>query len=193
MVDESVARVYLARHGRTPLNAAGVLRGRLDPPLDEVGREEALRLGSALGEADVRLVVASPLQRALDTARPVAVRAGLEVETDPRLIDRDYGSWAGQPRQAVIDRWGSLELAPGVEAGREVAERALAALEDVAVRVRGAAAVAVSHDAVNRAVLSLLAPGLGADDQVPQATGCYNVLERRGNGWSVVSVNNTPG
>ncbi|MBO0747342.1 MAG: histidine phosphatase family protein, partial [Acidimicrobiaceae bacterium] len=60
---EGASRLYLARHGRTPLNAAGVLRGRLDPPLDEEGRAEAARLGSALGGVGVRLVVASPLQR----------------------------------------------------------------------------------------------------------------------------------
>ncbi|MCL2394516.1 MAG: histidine phosphatase family protein [Acidimicrobiaceae bacterium] len=189
---EGVACVYLARHGRTPLNAAGLLRGRLDPPLDDLGRAEAARLGSALADAGVRLVVASPLQRAVDTARPVAERAGLEVEIEARLIDRDYGSWAGQPRQAVIDRWGSLDRAPGVEAGGEVAERALQALADIAERARGAAAVVVSHDAVNRAVLSLLDPSLGDPEAVPQATGCYNVLERRGETWSIRSVNNIP-
>jgi glucosyl-3-phosphoglycerate phosphatase len=193
MTEEHVARLYLARHGRTPLNAAGLLRGRLDPPLDAEGRAEAVRLGSALGDAGVRLVVASPLQRAVDTARPVAERAGLEVEIEPRLIDRDYGSWAGRSRTEVVERWGSLDRAPGVEPVDEVAERALEALADLAERVRGAAAVAVSHEAVNRAVLSLLDPTFGDADQVPQATGSYNLFERLGDTWSVLSVNNLPG
>ena len=43
------ALIYLVRHGQTPLNAAGVLRGWLDPSLDEVGRQQARRLGAALG------------------------------------------------------------------------------------------------------------------------------------------------
>lgn len=189
---EGVCRVYLARHGRTPLNAAGLLRGRLDPALDAEGRAEAVRLGRALGDAGVDLVVASPLRRAVDTARPVAERAGLGVEIEPRLIDRDYGSWAGRTREDVVERWGSLDRAPGVEAVAEVAERALEALMHIAERARAGAAVAVSHDAVNRAVLSLLDPGLGDPDHVPQATGCYNVLEHRGGAWSVLSVNNVP-
>lgn len=189
---EPGSRVYLARHGRTPLNAAGVLRGRLDPPLDDEGQAEAVRLSLALADAGVTLVVSSPLRRAVDTARPVAERVGLEVEIEPRLIDRDYGSWAGRSRQDVALEWGSLDRAPGVEPADGVARRALEALVDIALRVQGAAALAVSHDAVNRAVLSLLDPGLGGADQVPQATGCFNVLERHGGRWSVLSVNDVP-
>jgi len=41
--------VYLVRHGQTPLNESGVLRGLADPPLDETGRRQAERLGAALG------------------------------------------------------------------------------------------------------------------------------------------------
>ncbi|MGH2843820.1 MAG: histidine phosphatase family protein, partial [Solirubrobacteraceae bacterium] len=44
-ISEAVVTVFLVRHGRTALNAAGVLRGHLDPPLDDVGVEEAGRLG----------------------------------------------------------------------------------------------------------------------------------------------------
>jgi bisphosphoglycerate-dependent phosphoglycerate mutase len=41
--------VYLARHGQTPLNESDVLRGLADPALDETGRDQARRLGAALG------------------------------------------------------------------------------------------------------------------------------------------------
>jgi Histidine phosphatase superfamily (branch 1) len=41
--------VYLVRHGQTPLNESGVLRGLLDPPLDEAGHLQAGRLGAVLG------------------------------------------------------------------------------------------------------------------------------------------------
>lgn len=82
--------VYLARHGQTPLNESGVLRGLADPALDEAGREQARRLGMALGPRSPSLVVASPLRRAIQTAQPVADRAGLPVTTDQRLVDREY-------------------------------------------------------------------------------------------------------
>ena len=48
----NAAVLYLVRHGRTAANAAGLLLGRLDPELDEVGRWQAARLGAALGPLD---------------------------------------------------------------------------------------------------------------------------------------------
>src|ERR1700761_1989610 len=87
--------VYLARHGQTPMNEAHVLRGLADPPLDDIGREQARRLGAALGPRGLSGVVASPLLRARQTARPAADRAGLDVMADWCLLDRDYGQWTG--------------------------------------------------------------------------------------------------
>jgi broad specificity phosphatase PhoE len=55
-----VTRVYLARHGRTALNAEGWLRGLRDPPLDEVGIAEACRLADALAVQSPVAVVSSP-------------------------------------------------------------------------------------------------------------------------------------
>ncbi len=188
-----VARIYLARHGRTALNAAGALRGHLDPPLDAVGRQQAEWLGAALGDRGARLVVASPLRRAVETARAVASRAHVDVEIDPRLIDRDYGQWAGRPKEAVEAQWGSLDDAPGVEPAAEVRARAWEALADIARQAQSEVAVVVSHDAVNRLTLATLDPGLADPDQLPQETGCFNSLDYRGGRWTVVSVNEVPG
>lgn len=85
------ALVYLARHGQTPLNESGVLRGRADPPLDDAGQGQARRLGAPLGIQKPSIVVASPLLRAVQTARPVADRVGLDAMTYERLDDRDLG------------------------------------------------------------------------------------------------------
>ncbi|HVX23400.1 MAG TPA: histidine phosphatase family protein [Acidimicrobiales bacterium] len=185
-------RIYLARHGRTPLNAAGVLRGRLDPPLDQVGRRQARRLGAALGRRGITVVVASPLRRAVDTAAAVAGQAGLSVETDVRLIDRGYGRWAGMRREAVEAQWGSLDDAPDVEPADDVRARAWDALNDLARRAAGGIAVAVSHDIVIRLALVTIDPELGDPELVPQGTGCFNTLEERGGRWTVVRVNEAP-
>lgn len=104
--------VYLARHGQTPLNESGALRGLADPPLDEAGREQARRLGTALGPRSPSLVVASPLRRAIQTAQPVADQAGLPVTTDQRLIDRDYGPWTGASKESVAARWARSMMRP---------------------------------------------------------------------------------
>jgi broad specificity phosphatase PhoE len=96
--------VYLARHGQTPLNESDVLRGLADPPLDDIGCDQARRLGATLGRRNPSAVIASPLRRAVQTAQPVAERAGLEAATDQRLVDRDYGQCTGTSRDSVIDR-----------------------------------------------------------------------------------------
>lgn len=186
-------RVYLARHGRTSLNASGVLRGHLDPPLDAVGHQQAKWLAAALTLRGARLVVASPLRRAVETAQAIAVMAGIELVIDPRLIDRDYGQWAGQTKAAVEAQWGSVDEAPGVEPAAEVRARAWGAITDAVQNARGEVAVLVSHDAVNRLILATLGCGLGDPDQIPQETGSFNTLEFRSGHWTVLSLNELPG
>jgi broad specificity phosphatase PhoE len=188
---EDRTRLYLVRHGRTSLNAAGVLRGLLDPPLDELGRMQAARLAAVLGTR-VQLVVASPLRRAVATAEAIAAPLALLVETDRRLIDRDYGRWAGAPREEIVARFGSLDAAPGVEPAEEVRARACSALADLAARAAGGVAVAVSHDAVIRLSLVALDPLLGDPDSLSQETGCANTIEVFQGRWRVDRVNELP-
>ena len=184
--------VYLARHGQTPLNESGVLRGLADPPLDQTGRDQARRLGAALGPLGLSAVIASPLLRAKQTAQPVAERAGLKVATDQCLVNRDYGQWTGTSRDAVVAQWGSVDRAPGVEPRSAVADRAVKGLTDIARRCLGGTVTVVSHDAVNRQVLVAFDARLGDPDTIPQDNGCFNTLEWQDDGWAVLSVNELP-
>ena len=199
MTGQTIARptdvdtvVYLVRHGQTALNESGVLRGLLDPSLDETGRQQATLLGEALGWRQLSLVAASPLVRARETAQPVADHAGLPVMVDRCLLDRDYGQWAGVPKDAVTAQWGAVDAAPGVEPRSAVRDRALQGLTALARRCPGASVVAVSHDAVNREVLAALDPCLGDPDDIPQGNGCFNVLQWAGGSLAVLSVNVLP-
>ena len=187
-----VILVYLVRHGQTALNTAGVLRGLLDPPLDETGRRQARRLGTALGPQKPSAIFASPLRRARQTAQPIAARAGRDVSTDRCLIDRDYGQWSGARQEAVIARWGSVDDAPGVEPLPEVRKRAILGLTVIARHGHGRTLVVVSHDAVNREVLAAFDPGLGEPGTIPQENGCFNTLEWQGGRWTVVNINQLP-
>jgi broad specificity phosphatase PhoE len=169
-----VTTIYLVRHGRTALNAAGVLRGRLDEPLDAVGLVEAQRLGFLFAKTPLKAVVSSPLSRALDTAQAIARTHGLPVTTDDGWLDRDYGPWAGQPRSKVDQAYGSLDAAPEdeVESSQALLLRTLSALRRLLADTLGARAVVVAHDAVNRALIQHLA-GVATDKQ---PTGCWNRL-----------------
>lgn len=186
------ARIYLVRHGQTALNESGVLRGLLNPPLDDTGHEQARRLGLVLGPRRPSVIVASPLRRAIQTAEPAAEHAGLPVTTDQCLVDRDYAQWAGMPRESVVDRWGSVDDAPGVEPRDVVRDRAVAGLTALARRCRGDTAVVVSHDAVTKEVLVAFDPSLGDPDEVPQENGCFNSLEWQEGTWTVLTVNELP-
>lgn len=187
------ATIYLVRHGRTALNAEGALHGHLDPPLDETGWREARAIAGVLAPLEPRRIVSSPLRRALETPRCIADRCGIGVDIGERLIDRDYGQWAGRSPEQVSREWGRIADAPGVESEDSVLERARDALEATADGVQGAAAVVVAHDAVNRALLASLDPARFADAEVvPQRTGCFNVLHRSRAEWTVVEVDVYP-
>jgi broad specificity phosphatase PhoE len=79
--------VHLMRHGEV-YNPQGVLYGRLpDFHLSELGRKMAERAAEFFADRDVVAVVASPLDRARETASPIAARHGLDIGTDGRLIE----------------------------------------------------------------------------------------------------------
>lgn len=186
--------LYLVRHGRTALNAAGLLRGHLDVPLDEVGRVEAERLGALFAGCPLVAVVSSPLSRALETAVPIARTTGALLEVGDNLIDRDYGPWAGRSRAEAEAGRGTLESAPGVEPLATFAARVTNALARLAKRASGGALAVVAHEAVNQVALARLIPALPDDpDRVPQRTGCWNRLEVTEGDWRAPVVDAVPG
>jgi broad specificity phosphatase PhoE len=186
------ASVLLVRHGRTAFNAGGRLRGRLDPPLDDVGRAEADALARTFAGFHVVVVVSSPLSRSLDTAARIAAACGVPLEIDERLVDRDYGEWAGRSPEELVRRFGSVDSAPGVEPHESLTDRAVAAVTAIAEASRGTTSAAVAHDAVNRAVLSRLVPALGPPETIPQRTGCWNRMVLSGSSWSAPVVGALP-
>jgi broad specificity phosphatase PhoE len=85
--------ILLVRHGQTEANAAGLLLGRADPPLTDLGRRQAAASAAAL--AGVTRVVTSPLSRARQTAEAFGPR--VRVEVDERWTELDYGDFEGRP------------------------------------------------------------------------------------------------
>ncbi|WP_433800518.1 histidine phosphatase family protein [Actinomycetospora sp. CA-084318] len=79
--------VHLVRHGEVH-NPEGILYGRLPGyGLSETGREQARRVADHLAGADVTALLVSPMQRAQETAAPIAEKLGLEIVTEDRLIE----------------------------------------------------------------------------------------------------------
>lgn len=153
--DLIVARtvVHLLRHGEVH-NPEGVLYGRLPGfNLSELGQQMAVRAAEALAGNDITLVVSSPMERARQTAAPVAARHDLTVEIDPRLIEADnifegqrVSVGDGVLKQPRVWRhlWNPFRPSWG-EPYNEVAERMLAAAQDARDKALGHEAVLVSH------------------------------------------------
>lgn len=105
--------VYLARHGETDWNHAGRYQGQLDESrLTGLGEAQGRALADALVSKPISRVIASPLQRCIDTARPLAQRLELGIDIDERLIEISHGSWEGHLREeierdeaALYERW----------------------------------------------------------------------------------------
>ena len=124
--------LVVVRHGRTAHNASGLLLGRIDPSLDELGRTQAEALAAALGPVD--RVISSPLLRTRETAAAF----GREVEIDERWIELDYGEYDGVPLGEVPPevwaRWrADVDFAPpGGESLHQLGDRVRDALDDLA-------------------------------------------------------------
>jgi broad specificity phosphatase PhoE len=145
--------IHLLRHGEVH-NPGKILYGRLpDFHLSEAGRAMAEAAARAVAGRDVVLVVASPLERAQETAEPIAAVFGLEIATDDRLIEAGnvfegltYGVGDGSMRRPT--HWKHLRnpLRPSWgEPYEEIAQRMLAAVEDARDTAAGHEAVLVSH------------------------------------------------
>jgi len=145
--------VHLLRHGEVD-NPSKILYGRLPGfHLSALGRAMADRAAEALAGRDVTAVIASPLERARETAAPIAAAHDLGVVADPRLIESEnffQGKTVGvgdgslrnprywwQLRNPFRPSWG--------EPYTQVAARVLAAVDDARRLVAGHEAVLVSH------------------------------------------------
>lgn len=137
--------LILVRHGQTATNAAGRLLGRADPPLTELGERQASAVAKAIGPVD--RVISSPLAR----ARATAACFDVDVETDDRWIEIDYGVLENQPLAEVSrefwDQWrADPSIAPeGGESLAAVGERVWEACEELAADASNRDIVVVSH------------------------------------------------
>ena len=145
--------VHLLRHGEVD-NPDGILYGRLPGfVLSALGHEMAQRAADALKGHDISAVIASPMERAQQTAMPIAAAHDLPIGIDSRLIEAD-NKFEGQ-RVSVGDgvlrqpsAWRHLynPLKPSWgEPYAEVAARMTAAIDSARELVRGREAVLVSH------------------------------------------------
>ncbi len=182
-------RLILVRHGETDSNKAGLALGRADVPLNERGRWQARRLAQALRREAIAAVYASPLRRALDTARAIAEPHGLSVQVEDGLIEMEIGEAEGltfaemRSRYAdFLERWASSDgpslTMPGGERLVDVQERAWQTIQRLRQGHPGQTVTVVTHNFV---ILALLTRALGMElsqfRRLRHAVAAISVLE----------------
>jgi probable phosphoglycerate mutase len=153
----------LVRHGRTPTTGK-VLPGRAPGlHLSEEGLAQAQTAAERIAEMrrPPVAVYASPLERAVETARPIAKRLGLRVRVDHDLLECDFGGWTGASLATLrrrrewqaVQHWPSGFRFPEGESFAEMQTRMVGGLRRLAALHAGHAFVAVSHaDPIKAAV-----------------------------------------
>lgn len=133
--------LLLIRHGENAFVKTGKLAGQLPGVhLNETGRQQAEALAEALASAPLKALYASPLERAVETAGPLAARHGLEVQLRPELKDNAIGKWQGRSWKAlrhtrawkVVQRAPSRFRFPEGESFMETQARVVGCLEGIA-------------------------------------------------------------
>jgi broad specificity phosphatase PhoE len=197
----AVRRLVLWRHGRTEWNAEGRFQGQMDPPLDQEGRNQAVRAAPHLVSAgltpDDTVVVSSDLTRAAETAATLTALLGVPLRLDERLREHGMGSWEGLTRDEVAQRFpdqyadwiaGRPVVGRGGEEPSAVAERALAALADLPA---AGTAVVVTHGGTAGRLLERLLE-LGSDHRRvfgPLGNCAWSELVAQGSRWRLVRHN----
>jgi broad specificity phosphatase PhoE len=158
-----VTVVVFETHSTSEDNEAGIATGWLGGALSSTGRLQAAELGRRRRGDGIELVVASDLNRAVETAQIAFGGSGIPVRLDWRLRECDYGAWNGMPREQLEEERERRvdEPFPGGESWRQAVARVDGALGELS----GGRVVVIGHVAtrwalerrVNGALLEQLA------------------------------------
>ena len=195
--------LILIRHGETESNRERLALGREDVPLNEKGRRQAAALAASLAGVPLAGVYASPLCRAVETARLLAEERGLQVQVDEDLIEMAVGDLEGLSPKEMIERYGdflqkwfsteagSLRM-PGGESLQDVQDRAWAAVERLQERHPEETVVVVTHNFTIHAILCrVLGLPLASFRRFRHDLAAKAVVEVRENRATVISLNDT--
>jgi probable phosphomutase (TIGR03848 family) len=194
--------VILVRHGRTKANADGILAGwSPGVHLDEVGEQQAIDVGSRLKPLRLSAIIASPLERTVETAEAIsaAQRKSPGIQTDPRLGECAYGEWTGrslselarQPLWRSVQERPSSVTFPDGESMLAMQSRAVAAVHDWNSQLGDRSIYAmVSHGDVIKAIIAdALGTHLDQFQRIVVDPASISVVRYGRRGTQVVHVN----
>jgi probable phosphomutase (TIGR03848 family) len=191
------------RHGQTPTTGR-TLPGRAPGlHLADVGVTQAEAAAARLSELKrVDAVYASPLERARETAAPIAKALGQRVKIDKGLLECEFGEWTGaelkdlmkKPEWETVQKFPSGFRFPGGESFNEMQTRMVSALDRLRAAHPGGVVVAVSHaDPIKAAVAHAMGTHLDLFQRIVISTCSITAIAYGPTGPVVLTVNSTGG
>jgi len=142
------------RHGQTPTTGK-LLPGRAPGlHLADIGVEQAKKAAERISELKtVDAIYASPLERARETAAPIAAARGMKVQIDKGLLECEFGDWTGAELKNLmkLPEWNTVQRAPSTfrfpngESFTEMQTRMVSAVDRLRAKHQGGTIVCVSH------------------------------------------------
>lgn len=195
--------LLLIRHGENDYTRTGRLAGWTPGvSLNDVGRRQAEQLATKLKDAPLQALYASPLERTRETAGPIAVVRGLNIEVEPGLGEVRYGRWQGQSlkRLARQKLWRVVQSLPSAmtfpegETFRGVQMRAVEAIEAIVKSHPKGLVAAVSHgDVIKLVVAHYLGLPLDLFQRLQISTASVTTLQLGSGAPALVRLNDTAG
>jgi probable phosphomutase (TIGR03848 family) len=195
--------VLLVRHGQTPTTGK-LLPGRAAGlHLADAGHQQAQRAAERIAELkSVDAVYASPLERARETAAPIAAARGMKVQIDRGLLECDFGDWTGAELKKLmkLPEWGTVQRAPstftfpGGESFTAMQSRIVGAIDRLRVRHAGGVVVCVSHaDPIKAAVAHAMGTHIDLFQRIVIGTCSITAIAYGFGAPIVLTVNSTGG
>jgi probable phosphoglycerate mutase len=193
--------VLLVRHGQTPTTGAKLPGRAPGLHLADTGREQARVAGERIAVLPkVDAVYASPLERARETAEPIARGRKLRVRVERDLNECDFGEWTGgdlaklrrKREWKTVQRYPSGFRFPGGESFAEMQVRITGAIEKLCRRHEGGVVVAVSHaDPIKAAVADAMGTHLDLFQRLVISPASITAIAYGETGPVVLTVNST--
>jgi probable phosphoglycerate mutase len=195
--------LLLIRHGENDYTKTHRLAGRLPGVhLNEQGQKQAQALGEAFQNVPLKALYASPLERALETAAPIAERTGLTIQKEAGLLETNVGDWQGKSlkRLSLYKHWKVVQRAPSRaqfpngETFYECQSRVVGALDAILARHKPQDIVAcVLHaDPIKLAVAHYIGLPLDQFQRLACDTGSLTALAIGEMGAGLLKLNQKP-
>ena len=199
----TVTTLLLVRHGNTSTTGK-LLPGRAPGlHLAETGVRQAERAGERIAELKrVDAIYTSPLERARETAAPIAKATGVKPKVERGLLECDFGDWTGAElvKLMKLPEWRTVQRAPSTfrfpngESFTEMQVRIVTTLDRLRARHHGGTIVCVSHaDPIKAAMAHALGTHLDLFQRIIISTCSISAIGFAGDGPMALTVNSTGG